>query len=142
MCQVVELPPPFRLLLRLGLFLGSMAQCVAWLWARAASLPASASLPPLRPKTKLGHSQTLNPQCLSLHRSPPLYSLFVIITVIVFCFIPIFFICLSSLVFFLCAVCTTANLSSISGVTLHVILHLYTLSRQAPTHRCTIAVPL
>lgn len=89
MCQVVELgggqnsplgawearlevPPQPPVPLRPGLSLASMAQCVAWLWARAASLPASASLPPLRPKTKLGHSQTLHALCLSLHHSPPL----------------------------------------------------------------------
>lgn len=62
--------------LRPGLFLGSVAQCVAWLWARAASQPASASLPPLRPKTKLGHGQTLHALCLSLHHSPPFSGLF------------------------------------------------------------------
>lgn len=67
----LEVPPQPPAPLRPGLFLGSVAQCVAWLWARAASLPASASLPPLRPKTKLGHSQTLHALCLSLHHSPP-----------------------------------------------------------------------
>lgn len=65
-------PPKPPVLLRPGFFLGSVAQCVAWRWARTASLPASASLPPLRPKTKLGHGQTLHAFCLSLHHSPPL----------------------------------------------------------------------
>lgn len=71
----VEVPwtlPPLPVPLRTGLFLGGVEQCVAWPWARAASLAASASLPPLRPKTKLGHSQTLHALCLSLHHSPSL----------------------------------------------------------------------
>lgn len=51
-------PPPVTIGPRL--FLGSVAQCVAWPRARTASLPASASLPPLRLKTKLGHGQTLS----------------------------------------------------------------------------------
>lgn len=68
--------PDSRFALRLRLFLGSVTQCVAWLWSRTASLPLPPP-PPLRPsfKTKLGPSQTLHALFLSLLHSPLFYHL-------------------------------------------------------------------
>lgn len=68
--------PDSRFALRQRLFLGSVTQCVAWLWSRTASLPLPPP-PPHRPsfKTKLGPSQTLHALFLSLLHSPLFYLL-------------------------------------------------------------------
>lgn len=57
---ILSAQPLHLMSLKSGLFLGSVAQCVAWPQASPASLPASASQLLLKPKTKLGHSQTLS----------------------------------------------------------------------------------
>lgn len=70
--------PDSRFALRLRHFLGSVTQCVAWLWSRTASLPLPPPPPPPhRPsfKTKLGPSQTLHALFLSLLHSPLFYHL-------------------------------------------------------------------
>lgn len=64
------------------LFSGSVAHCVGWQPARRGRLPASASLTPPRPKTKLGHCQTLH--ALSFSLSPSLPS-FLLLSLSIYC---------------------------------------------------------